>query len=204
MISLGLSDNKSLKSKLPLIIIELVFIFLSVFLAFSLSEWQAEKRDKALAERALFNIEQEIRSNLDKVELSIAALDTIVTDMRSVPDSMFVGRSAFDLFLTTLDGRNPNIPNMGRSAWDAALASGAAQQIDYELLAGLNRLYSSQELGINATIMSTAEYLRTANVYNETLTRYEFSALTRSCKDLLGNERYYKQECEEVLKLFGK
>jgi hypothetical protein len=198
MISLGLSDNKSL----PLIIIELVFIFLSVFLAFSLSEWKTEKREKELTETALYNIEQEIRSNLAKVEEGIAALDTIVTDMRDVPDSMFVGRSAYDLFVLTLAGRNPSLPDMESSSWDAALASGAAQQMDYKLLAGLSSLNNAQELGINTTAVSTAEYLRTANIFNEAHTPYEFRALTMLLQNLLGNERYYKAECDKVLMLF--
>jgi hypothetical protein len=201
MIGLGKLSGGSIRKQLPFVLLELSLIFISVFLAFSLSQWQTVRRDRDLAKTAIYNIEQEIRSNLAEVEAGLAVHEELIPEMRNLPDSLFTGKTAFSVFIQALNGRNLKVPVLERSAWDAALASGAVNQMDYDLLAAISSLYNGQTKGIGKTVSSIADFMWNADMFSEERTEPQTRALAMLLQNLLGNERYYVNDCNQVLTL---
>ncbi len=184
-------------------LLELVLIFVSVFLAFSVSQWQETRRDRQLAEVAIHNIAHEIHANLIQVDDSISLHKDLVPAMRHLPDSAFAGKDAFTIFIELLEYDSPRIPLLERSAFDAAIASGAVQQFDYEVLARISHLYNAQSAAFGISITAIGEFIRDADMFKQDEAKPQIRALTLVFQNIYGSETYYANETREVLALLN-
>lgn len=127
---------------------EATVIVASVLLGFCAAEFGDEKRDRELRTRVLRGIAAEVAANeagiaavVDRHRQWVAALDT----SRHFAEA----QSAIDVFFATRppmpDGVRSPFPILSRSAWDAAVSSGAMRLIDYDLSAALSDIYRMQE-----------------------------------------------------------
>lgn len=125
--------------RLAPIVLEAFFVVLGVSLALAGSEWRARMADRDRAEHARVSILEEIRGNRDAVAASRAyhagLMDSLSTRMApgSVPPSMNVFREGFIRPTTALS-----------TAWDAARATGAITNMDYEDVLVFSKLYAMQ------------------------------------------------------------
>jgi hypothetical protein len=158
-----LSFNKmqNVRNKIGPLLIEGVFIVVSVLLGFGVAQYGGNRADRQLAKRALTGLRAEIEYNLALVEPYIAfhrahikELQPYVTprgrrditgESAGVPDDA----SGFEVFLKLRPPLPPkaetDTPLVRRAAWDAAVSSGALRLIDYDLVASLSEIYQMQD-----------------------------------------------------------
>ena len=142
-------------SYLGKIALEVFSIVLGVMLALGLSEWAEDRKNQSLAETALSAVENELTSNLTVLRLIHANNEEVVESIEAGPS-------------TTETDMNfiPGIQLLD-AAWNAMLASGLTNHIDFETISSLAEIYSVQtvykqtssqmiEASMNLTAYSTA------------------------------------------------
>ena len=121
------------------LLLEVFSIVLGVLLALGVSEWQEQRRESELAAKALINVHKELQANL--------------TILQQIHDNNRATYDAIDLDAEPgADADTPSnrqfIPGvqLRDAAWQAMLASGVANYVDYEQLLELGELYSIQSV----------------------------------------------------------
>jgi hypothetical protein len=137
------------RKSLPHWLLEGLFIVLSVALGFGVAQYGEYRSDRELASRALNGIRSEIEQNLAILEPYVPFHRTWVNALAHA-DTSNATQSGIDIMF----GVRPELPEhamspfpfLSRSAWDAAVSSGAFRLIDYELAAKLSDIYRLQEI----------------------------------------------------------
>ena len=125
------------------LLLESGLIVASILLAFALNGWWEARQDRRLAEHALASFEKEIRQNranlLDVMPYHLELYDLITGlgaagSVRTFEDVRGLeGFHGFQpAFLTT-------------TAWSTAIATGALNHLDYDLVSDLSAVYTFQE-----------------------------------------------------------
>ncbi len=114
------------------LLLEVFSIVLGVLLALGVSEWQEQRREAELAQKALVNVQRELQANLvvlrqihDNNQATLAAIDA--ADPEDNANLQFI----------------PGV-QLRDTAWQAMLASGVANFVDYDQLLELGELYAIQ------------------------------------------------------------
>ncbi len=192
-------QTRTFKNGLPFLILEIVLIFLSVLLAFSMGQWQERINENERAELALLNIKTEIQKNRYEVEPLIEIHKNLIARTYEIPDSISQNNSAWDIFLYALDGENPHLPWVERSAWDAAVFSGAIQNMDFELLANISSLYNLQGKGIDALFDQFSDLMFMPTFYDPDQAAEHLITLQQLMQSIYGNEISYLSSCDHLL-----
>jgi hypothetical protein len=117
------------------LLIEIFSIVLGVLLALALSEWNEDRNHRELAQAALQNVNNEIRSNAETLHLihdnNTATLAAIEADPG--PDG--------DESLTFIPGAQ-----LQETAWEALLSTGLSAHLDYQTVLSLSEMYAIQRV----------------------------------------------------------
>lgn len=115
-------------------ILEVLSIVLGVLLALGVSEWNEDRVNRNKAELALQYIQAELQSNRELLAVVHQNNARIVAEITS-------GEVAADT-------NNQFVPGLQiqSTAWDAMIASGINEHVDYPLLSSLSAAYSFQEV----------------------------------------------------------
>jgi hypothetical protein len=133
----------------PQWLLEGLFIIVSVLLGFAAAQFGEYRNNRELAARALASVQAEIERNLANLEpyLPMHRKWGEALDNADTSDS---AQSAVDVFFATRPPFPPAakspFPVLRRSAWDAAVSSGALRLIDYDVAAALSEIYRVQEI----------------------------------------------------------
>ena len=133
-------SSNSLRRKLPELFLEAAMIFFAVMLALAAEEWR-ERRDRLeLADRALRSVAEELRSNLEELELTgdrnakrLEAGTTVLAELEADRDP---GDADIGLEVALLS----------KAAWQSAQMSQAVQYFDFDLMRSLSEVYEIQDL----------------------------------------------------------
>lgn len=193
------SHARILQKSLPMLIVEIVSIFLSVFLAFSLGRWQEKRSDQQTATIALHNIHREIQHNRDEITRVLPVHRELIHRLRSIASREITDRSAFEAFITGLELTNLEVPLVERSAWDAAVASGAVQHMDYETLQAVSSLYNTQRLGLETTIDQLTRSMLQPGMFDPSQATPQLQALAMLLQNMAGNETTLLAQCDSTL-----
>ena len=127
-------------------LLEGLLIIVSVLLAFAVDEYRDNRANRELTLRVLDGIKTEVEHNLATVEPYVPMHKTwlgalehadVSNDRQSALDVWFATRPSSD--------RETPFPTLRRSAWDAAVSSGALRQVDFDVAAAMADVYSMQE-----------------------------------------------------------
>jgi len=124
--------------------VSMVSIIASVLIALAVNEWNQGRNDRQNAQRALEKITTEIQSNLKKLQRAHDNNKVIVDNMENEFDGEFI----------------PSI-QIQQTAWQTAIATGAAVHINYDIQFKLSGLYALQEMHKNYTYELVQTMLKT-------------------------------------------
>lgn len=118
---------------------EAAFVVLGVVLALAANEWREQRASATRAEHALTSILEELETNRASVAESLeyhsglleAIQETAATSAQ--PD------------IRTFSRGFVSAANVHRTAWESASATGAFEELDFEHLLDLSRVYAQQE-----------------------------------------------------------
>jgi hypothetical protein len=118
-------------------------------LGYAAAQFGARRQDLELAREALQGLQEEAEYNLAALEPFVPMHDQWVSAM-AAPSLGEAGQSGIDVFFATrpplpANARSP-FPVLRRSAWDAALATGALRLMEFETGAALSDIYRVQEI----------------------------------------------------------
>ena len=124
-----------------------IFIMVSVLLGFAVSQYGADRADRALASKALASLQSELEFNLAMVEPYVAFHREHLARLGKA-DAAAGDESGYQLFLRLRPALPKDaladVPLIRQAAWDAASSSGALRLIDYDLIAQLSAVYTMQ------------------------------------------------------------
>jgi type II secretory pathway pseudopilin PulG len=192
-------NSRNLKDSLPILFLEVILIFLSVFLAFSLGEWQQKRTKQKTAELALNNIRSEIQRNRDEVEPLIEFHKNLILKTRQVPDSIWNNNSAFGIILFALENKSPQMPLLDNSVWSAAVSSGAVQNMNFELLTEISFLYNAQENGLTNQINKFINLIGNPATFDPDQALENIKAFQMLMQSIYGSEVGYVDKCDSLI-----
>jgi hypothetical protein len=144
-------------------LLEGLFIVISVMLGFAVAQFGEYRNNRELAARMLASIRAEIESNIALLEPMVPIHSKWADALRSV-DTSNAAQSGLDLFFATrpaLPGKTSPFPVLRRSAWDAAVSSGALRLLDYSVAEALSEVYAVQAI-------ATGNVDRLSNAFHST------------------------------------
>ena len=125
-----------------------MLIVVSVLLGFAVSQYGADRADRALASKALASLQSELEFNLAMVRPYVD-FHRAHLDQLQKADAVAGDESGYQLFLRLRPAlpkdAAADVPLVRRAAWDAAASSGALRLIDYDLIAQLSAVYQMQD-----------------------------------------------------------
>lgn len=128
-------------------LLEGLLIVVSVLLAFGVDEYRETRANRELKAQVLNGIKAEMEHNLAVLEPYIS----IHSEWRSALDTADTSRAAesgLDVWFRTRPdmGKSPTpFPTLRRSAWDAAVSSGAVRLVDFNVASALADVYTAQD-----------------------------------------------------------
>ncbi|HET9424507.1 MAG TPA: hypothetical protein VFO55_03975 [Gemmatimonadaceae bacterium] len=141
------TDKPPASRKLPVAwLLEGLLIVVSVLLAFAVDEYRETRANRDQARRALTGIAAEIEHNLGTLEPFLPS-HAAWRDALSGGAPGKAGATGLDVWFATrppIEGRTP-FPLLRRSAWDAAIASGALRFVDFGVASALADVYGMQD-----------------------------------------------------------
>ncbi|WP_300528731.1 hypothetical protein [Maricaulis sp.] len=146
---------------LPRAALEATLIVFAVVLGFLVNEWREDRDSAVEAELALSRIVVELEANLATLETAQAYHEQIGENLAGLEQQLASGElpsegRLLDIAMSSMpQGISP--PILSDVAWTYAGQTGALDQLDFELMAEVARLYSVQELGAETTWQMIAE-----------------------------------------------
>jgi hypothetical protein len=124
-------------------------ILVSAALGYAAAQFAARRQDLELTRQALQGLQEEIAYNLAVLGPFVPMHDQWVAAL-AAPAAGEAGQSGIDVFFATrpplpATAHSP-FPVLRRSAWDAALATGAFRLIEFDTSAALSEIYRVQEI----------------------------------------------------------
>jgi len=148
-------------SWLPRAALEAVLIVFAVVLGFIVNEWREARHEDQAAQLALERIVEELDTNLQALEQAAEYHATIAEALGELEEQVRSGNlpSRGGLLETVMPSLPQGIspPILSDVAWTYAGQTGALDQLDFDLMADVARLYSVQELGTETTWQMIAE-----------------------------------------------
>ena len=133
---------------LPHWLLEGLFIVISVALGFGVAQFGEYRSNRDLARQALTSLQSEMETNLALLEPLVPIHRRWSNALRTA-DTSNAAQSGLDILFATrppLPAKSPPFPVLRRSAWDAAVSSGAVRFIDYSIAEALSEIYRAQEI----------------------------------------------------------
>ncbi len=134
--------HKPTSEKIKSMIVEVASIVAGVLLALAANEWNENRVHKAKASEALYNITQEIQSNIKMmtfVHENNQKTITLLTSQNDVEDiTQTEEESQTTQFIPGLQIQD--------TAWKTLLSTGVSQYVDYDVLYQLSSVYSLQDI----------------------------------------------------------
>jgi hypothetical protein len=131
-------------------LLEGLFIFISVGLAFSLAQYGEHRADRKLTARVLDGLRQEMADNLALLEPYVPMHRRWLVALNKEGGTAVDGRSGLDVWFATRPelppGAKSPFPLLRRSAWDATISGNALRLVDFELAQKLSEAYSLQQV----------------------------------------------------------
>lgn len=144
----------------PVLIVEILSIFLSVLLAFTINSWRENRQNRIVAESATERIILELEANAKSIEGiqrgRRAMIDTIKVLMKSKDLEKM---NPADVIINSVMRDGFRVANLTKSAWTAAQVSGAIQYMEFHDVTGFAQLYEWQESGIKNNYKEFSEFL---------------------------------------------
>lgn len=133
-------ERTSLRQRLPDLLVEALFIFFAVVLALAAEEWREGRDRRALADRALRSVVEEIRSNLEELERTTPTNEERLGRARRVLDELEAGGEVGDADIGL------EVSLLSAAAWQSAQMSQAVQYLDLETVREISEVYEIQDL----------------------------------------------------------
>jgi len=129
---------KSKKSNLQRLIFEFISVSFAVLVALLVNQWREDHNNNNLAEKAIYNIKQEIQENKDVMDILIPSHKSILSNI----DSMIVRKEKYN---STVDSSiSINVTLISSSAWEMAEITNAIFYLDFDDANKMAKVYNLQ------------------------------------------------------------
>ena len=129
---------KSKKSNLQRLIFEFISVSFAVLVALLVNQWREDHNNNNLAEKAIYNIKQEIQENKDVMDILIPSHKSILSNI----DSMIVRKEKYN---STVDSSiSINVTLISSSAWEMAEITNAIFYLDFDDANKMAKVYKLQ------------------------------------------------------------
>ena len=152
-------STNMMRRKLPELLLEAAMIFFAVVLALAAEEWREQKDRQDLADRALRSVVEEMRSNLEELEVTgvrnterLEAASAVLAELEAGRD-----QGGADVGL--------EVALLSSAAWQSAQMSQAVQYLDFGVMRELSEVYEVQDLYLqvqSAAVDNMTDAMRTA------------------------------------------
>ena len=129
-----------MRKRFPDLVVEAGMIFLAVVLALAAEEWRENRDRQALADRALYSVVEEVRSNLDELERTAPSNIARLEAARAVLEEMEAGDESGDVDIGL------EVSLLSTAAWQSAQMSQAVHYFDLDAMRQLSEVYEIQEM----------------------------------------------------------
>jgi hypothetical protein len=129
-----------MRRKLPELLLEAAMIFFAVMLALAAEEWREQKDRLELADRALRSVIEEVRSNLEELEITGVRNTERLESASAVLAELEAGRDQSDADVGL------EVALLSSAAWQSAQMSQAVQYLDFDVMRELSEVYEVQDL----------------------------------------------------------
>lgn len=165
---------------------EAVLIVLSVLLALAVNEWRQDRKDQALAQRALETLRREMQANQEEVKQKLAYHKEAYERVNDQPEQGGISlRAAF----------------LRNTAWGTVQATGAATHLDYEVAAVASAIHGMQQKYEQLVDIAT-ELMYSTNLNPSGRTAKDLrTAFLPILSDLIDYEQTLSDMYEEALRL---
>lgn len=138
-------DETTPKHETPIrrILVESALIVFSILLALAVNQWNDARKQRALVERSLRNIRDEIAFNARRVEERLPYHRNLEAETFRA-DSLKSVRSYADWKRVAPDWSGFANPELDGTAWQTAITLGAVSGMGFDTVATLSRLYAYQ------------------------------------------------------------
>ena len=152
-------SSSLMRRKLPELFLEAAMIFFAVVLALAAEEWREQKDRQELADRALRSVVEEMRSNLEELEVTGVRNAERLESASAVLAELEAGRDqgGADVGL--------EVALLSSAAWQSAQMSQAVQYLDFGVMRELSEVYEVQDLYLqvqSAAVDNMTDAMRTA------------------------------------------
>lgn len=131
------------ESPIRKILIESALIVFSILLALAVNEWADSRKQAALAERAVHAIREEITGNAQRIR-DVRAYHQALMNESKRADSLHVVHSYADFRRAAPSWSGFRNPELDATAWQSAITLGVVQNIGFDTVRALSRLYLMQ------------------------------------------------------------
>ena len=132
------SATRSLRTRLPELVLEAVMVVFAVLVALGLQEWRDERQMQEFADRARAAVLAEIGANLEEFRNTGSGLSESVDRLGEVVRE--------DDPSLLVDGISLTLPDISTAAWGAALVSQATPYFDYDWMIRVSRVYEVSDV----------------------------------------------------------
>ncbi len=179
-------------------VFEALMIVFAVILAFLVTEWREDNRNKNRAHMAIERIVLELESNIAQLQVVApyhGETGQAMSDYAGLIEAGEIparGRFIEDAVEVMPRGLFP--PQLTRTAWDYAVNSGVLDPVDYDVVADLAAAYALQESGVNSTWrqMASTMFLNEENMAEGELAP-RFQLLGLMFRELASQENFLVQ-----------
>jgi type II secretory pathway pseudopilin PulG len=131
------------ESPIRKILIESALIVFSILLAMAVNEWADSRKQAALTERAMHAIREEITGNAQRIH-DVRAYHQTLMDASKRADTLHLVHSYADFRRAAPGWSGLRNPELDATAWQSAITLGVVQNIGFDTVRALSRLYLLQ------------------------------------------------------------
>lgn len=199
--SIGMKTATTLKS----LALDMIPVFLAVFLAYQVNEYRDYRKEQKNLEEAAKNIKQEMLANQQQVDTAAFYHWDMIQRLREIKakrdSGIVVSYPDFMHFLRAFSPikRNLAIPQLSKISFEAAVRKHAISSMDYETINKVSAVYVNIDEGLKSTqkillhAISAPDVIALKN-FDET-----FHLLYGSIQELYSQERYLSKQIEITL-----
>ncbi len=129
---------KNKKLNIQRLIFEFISVSFAVLIALLVNQWREDHNNGKLAEKAIYNIKQELQENKDVMDILIPSHKSILSNIDSI-----IGRK--EKYNSTVDSSiSINVTLISSSAWEMAEITNAIFYLDFDDANKMAKVYNLQ------------------------------------------------------------
>lgn len=184
------------------IIIESIFLVLSILFALGINEYRENNSKEQLRINTIEIIKGELNNNLkelDKLILNHKIKSNNLNELLNTSkDEYFLKKTAIKI-IQSLKGSILERPSLSKTAWDSAKITNGINLLNFKTVQSLSYVYDMQENSVEKIWEILAEHLLSKEMFDDKDTRQNLIVFQIYISELYKQEEYLKKIIKEEL-----